>query len=249
MHYALTFSFSCIGNQRSTCEDEFMAMNKSALVAGASGLVGRHCVQALLKEPSYATVTAFLRRPLDFSHPKLIQHIIDFEELEGAGNWLSADDVFCCLGTTMKKAGTEEAFRKIDFDYPIKLAALAQHCGAKQFSIVSSLGADPHSRIFYTRIKGEVEEAVRKISFIALHIFRPSFLLGKRGEPRPRERVGIAVMSVLKHVMLGPLEKYQAIQASDVANAMVRVAQMNLTGVRVYESDTIKALAHGSTLS
>ena len=223
-----------------------MAFNRSALVAGASGLVGRHCVQALLKEPSYATVTAFLRKPLDFSHPKLIQHIVDFEELEGAGNWLSADDVFCCLGTTMKKAGSEEAFRKVDFDYPIKLAALTQHCGAKQFSLVSSLGADPHSRIFYTRIKGDVEEAIRKISFIALHIFRPSFLLGKRTEPRPGERVGIAVMSAIKPVMLGPFKKFQAVQACDVAAAMVHAAMMNLAGVHVYESDKIRALARGS---
>lgn len=225
-----------------------MVMNKSALVAGASGLVGRHCVQALLKEAAYATVTAFLRRPLDFSHPKLIQHIIDFEELEGAGNWLSADDVFCCLGTTMRKAGSEEAFRKVDFDYPIKLAALSQHCGAKQFSIVTALGSDPHSRIFYSRVKGEVEEAIRKISFIALHIFRPSFLLGNRNESRPAEQIGAAVMSTLKLVMVGPLKKYRAVQASDVAEAMVRVAQMNLTGAHIFESDTIQALARGSVL-
>jgi uncharacterized protein YbjT (DUF2867 family) len=224
-----------------------MAMNKSALVVGASGLVGRHCIQALIKEPAYATVTAFLRRPLDFSHPKLIQHTIDFDELEGAGNWLAADDVFCCLGTTMRKAGTEEAFRKVDFDYPVKLAALSQHCGAKQFLIVSSLGADPHSRIFYLRIKGEVEEAIRKISFIAFHIFRPSFLLGKRSESRPGERIGAALVSGLDRVMLGPLKKYRAVQASDVAGAMVHAAQRNLTGVHVYESNAIQDLSRSAS--
>lgn len=218
-------------------------MNKSALVAGATGLVGRHCVQALLAEPSYATVTAFLRRPLDFSHPKLIQHIVDFNELEGAGNWLSADDVFCCLGTTMKKAGTQEEFRKVDFNYPVKLAALAQHCGARQFLIISSLGADPHSRIFYNRVKGEVEEAIGKIPFTALHIFRPSLLLGERSEPRTGEQIGSMVMSTLKYVMLGPLKKYHAIQASDVARAMVRVAQMDLNGVNVFESQRIQEIA------
>jgi uncharacterized protein YbjT (DUF2867 family) len=151
--------------------------------------------------------------------------------------------VYCCLGTTIKKAGTQEAFRKVDFDYPIKIAALTQHLGANQFLIVTSLGANPHSRIFYNRVKGEVEEAIRKISFTTINIFRPSLLLGDRTEHRTGEKSGAFIMSGLKYVMVGPLRKYRAIQARDVAKAMVQVAQKNLKGLNIFESMQIQEIA------
>jgi uncharacterized protein YbjT (DUF2867 family) len=147
------------------------------------------------------------------------------------------------LGTTIKNAGTQDAFRKVDFDYPIKIAALTQHCGAAQFLLVSSLGADPHSRVFYNRVKGEVEESVQKISFVTINIFRPSLLLGKRTEYRTGEKAGAFIMSGLKFALAGPLKKYRAIQARDVAKAMVRTAQMNLRGVNVFESQRIQEIA------
>jgi uncharacterized protein YbjT (DUF2867 family) len=103
---------------------------KTALLVGASGLVGGHCLQFLLEEPSYMSVVALVRKPLSISHPKLVQHLVEFSELETFGQLMYADDVYCCLGTTIKRAGTQDAFRKVDFDYPVKLAALAQHCGA-----------------------------------------------------------------------------------------------------------------------
>jgi uncharacterized protein YbjT (DUF2867 family) len=151
--------------------------------------------------------------------------------------------VYCCLGTTIKKAGTQDAFRKVDFDYPVRIAALTQHCGANQFLLVSALGANPHSRIFYNRIKGEAEEAIRKMSFNAFHVFRPSLLLGERTEHRPGEKVGAVAMAVLKPLMSGPFKKYRAIQAHDVAKAMVRVAQMDLEGFNVFESNRIQEIA------
>jgi uncharacterized protein YbjT (DUF2867 family) len=217
--------------------------SKSALLVGASGLVGGHCLRFLLEEPSYKRVIVLVRRPLHVIHDKLVEHVVDFNELESLGKCLPVDDGYCCLGTTIKKAGTQESFRKVDFDYPIKIAALAQHCGANQFLLVSSLGADPHSRIFYNRVKGEVEEAIRKISFTAFHAFRPSLLLGERAEYRAGEKVGTIFMSGLKYAMGGPLKKYRAIQASDVAKAMVRVAQMDLSGVNIYESQRIQEIA------
>jgi len=218
--------------------------SKSALLVGASGLIGGHCLQSLLEEPSYTRVTVLVRTPLTMVHEKLVQHIVDFDGLELFGELLYTNDVYCCLGTTIKKAKTQEAFRKVDYDYPIKLAALTQHCGANQFLLVSSLGADPYSRIFYNRVKGEVEEAIRKISFTAFHVFRPSFLLGERKEHRPGEKAGAFVMSGLKYALAGPLKKYRAIQASDVAKAMVRVAQMDLQGVNIFESDRVQEIAN-----
>jgi uncharacterized protein YbjT (DUF2867 family) len=210
---------------------------KSALLAGASGLVGGHCLKQLLAEESYSKVIAIVRRPLP------ITHITDFSDLGILGETLSADDVYCCLGTTIKKAGTQEAFCKVDFDYPVKLAALTQHCGAKQFLIVTSIGADPHSRIFYGRVKGETEEALARISFEALHIFRPSLLLGNREEHRAGEKAGAVVMSAIKNVMVGPFKKYRPIQANDVAKAMVCIAQKDLKGINIFESQRIQEIA------
>ncbi len=218
---------------------------KTALLVGASGLVGGNCLHFLIEEPLYKRVTVLVRKPLAITHKKLLQHVIDFGELETLGECLSADDVYCCLGTTIKKAGTQEAFRKVDFDYPVKIAALSQHCGANQFLLVSSLGADPHSRIFFNRVKGEVEEAIRKISFTAFDIFRPSLLLGERNEHRTGEKAGAFVMSGLKYVLGGPLKKYRAIQARDVAKAMVRAAQMDLQGMNIFESQRIQEIADG----
>jgi len=216
---------------------------KSALLVGASGLVGGHCLRFLLEEPSYERVTILVRKPLSIKHEKLIQHVVDFSELETLGECLTADDVYCCLGTTIKKAGTQEAFRKVDFDYPIKIAALTQHCGADRFFLVSSLGADLHSRVFYNRVKGEVEEAVRKISFTTINILRPSLLLGERTEHRTGEKAGAFIMSGLKFALTGSLKKYRAIQARDVAQAMVRTAQMNLCSVNIFESQQIQEIA------
>ena len=216
---------------------------KAALLVGASGLVGGHCLQFLLKEPSYARVTVLVRKALNINHEKLIQHIIDFDEVTTLGKLFAVDDVFCCLGTTIRKAGTQEAFRKVDFDYPIKIAALTQHCGANKFLLVSSLGADPHSRIFYNRVKGELEEAIQKISFKAFHVFRPSLLFGDRKEIRTGKKIGAFAMMALKNVMIGRLKKYRAVQARDVAKVMVGAAQMNLTGMNIFESERIQEIA------
>jgi uncharacterized protein YbjT (DUF2867 family) len=217
--------------------------SKSALLVGASGLIGSHCLQYLLSESSYSQVTVLVRKSLGVVHEKLVQHVIDFNDLEMLGGCSAVDDVYCCLGTTIKKAGTQEAFRKVDFDYPIKLAALTEHCGAAQFLLVSSMGANPHSRIFYNRVKGEVEEAIQKISYTTINIFRPSLLLGERTEYRTGEKAGALIMSGLKHVFVGPLKKYRAIQAVDVAKAMVRTAQLNLCGVNIFESQRIQEIA------
>ena len=218
--------------------------SKTALLLGASGLVGGHCLGFLLEEPSYTRVIVLVRKALPVMHEKLVQYVVDFDELENLGNCIPVDDVYCCLGTTIKRAGTQEAFRKVDFDYTVKLAALAQHCGATQFLLVSSLGADPHSRIFYNRVKGELEDAIRKMSFTGCHIFRPSLLVGERKEHRTGEKAAVVLMKVLKPVLIGPLMKYRSIQARDVAKAMAHTAQMDLQGVNIFESPRIQDIAN-----
>ena len=149
---------------------------KTALLVGASGLVGGHCLRFLLEESSYTRVVVLVRRPLSITHDKLVQHVVDFSEWETLGECLTADDVYCCLGTTIKKAGTEEAFRKVDFDYPIKIAALTQHCGANQFLIVTHW-ALIRIRAFFTIVlkekwkKQSGKFLSRRLIYFALHFF------------------------------------------------------------------------------
>ncbi len=211
-------------------------MKKTAIIAGASGLVGGHCLQLLLNDAGYDTVIAPVRKTLPLAHPKLRQHVVDFDNLGASAGILRGDELFCCLGSTMKKAGSREAFRKVDFEYPKALAELALETGVKRFLIVTALGADPHSKIFYNRVKGEVEMVVRALPFESVHIFRPSMLLGERSESRPAEKIGGAAMRALGFLMRGPLMNYRAIRAEDVARAMVSAAGSGANGVIIHES-------------
>ena len=215
-----------------------------ALIAGASGLVGGECLTRLVRHPRYDRVIAFVRQPLSITHAKLEQRVIDFETLETLPDFPASDDVFCCLGTTMKKAkGSEQAFRRVDYDYVVHLAQRARAAGAQQFLLVSAIGAGAKSPIFYNRVKGEAEEAVARLGFPGYYVFRPSILAGDRPEHRPAERLGLAVASGVSIALVGPLRKYRPIQAGTVAEAMVRVAVKAPGGVNVYASDIIERLA------
>ena len=217
-----------------------------ALIAGASGLVGSHCLARLLREPAYERVIALVRRPLGLDDARLEQRVIDFDRLGAVGaEFPAATDVFCCLGTTMKRAGSEAAFRRVDFTYVVALAAQALEHGARQFLLVSALGANPGSRIFYSRVKGEAEAAIRALPFEGRHIFRPSILTGERAEHRPAERAGIAALTGASFLLVGPLRKYRPIPAGAVAEAMVRVALKSPRGVNTYDSDAIARIARG----
>ena len=214
-------------------------MTKSALLLGASGLVGSALLQELLEGAEYAKVTVFVRRELEVQHPKLVQRVVDFERLKDVAEEFRVDDVFCCLGTTIKKAGSQDAFRKVDFTYPVECAKLAKAKGARRFLIITAMGANAGSGIFYNRVKGEVEEVLRALQLPALHIFRPSLLLGERSEVRVGESIGIKLAPVLGVLLVGPLRKYRAIEGRVVAKAMYRVAQGGASGVHVYPSDRI----------
>ncbi len=221
-------------------------MAKSALVLGATGLVGGHCLRLLVEDPAYGKVVAWVRKPLSFAHAKLEQQVVDFEHLANYAPLTKVNDVFCCLGTTIKKAGSQAAFRKVDFDYPLEIAKLAAKNGAGQFLTITAMGANPRSRIFYNRVKGEVEAAVTKLSFKAIGIFRPSLLLGEREERRLGEKIGEPLLKSINLFLVGPLRKYRAIGARVVARAMVEVAKKNLQGITIFESDKIQMLGSSS---
>lgn len=218
-------------------------MGKTALIAGATGLVGSELLRILLDSSEYSRVIAVVRSPLHVTHANLEEHIIDFEELADLSGLPLVDDVFCCLGTTIKKAKTQEAMTRIDVDYPIALANLGKTLGAKQYFVISSMGADAKSGIFYSRIKGLMEITLKGIGFQVLGIFRPSLLLGKRNEFRLGEAAAAVFMPILSPLMIGHFQKYRGIQAREVAMAMYNVAQLGRNGVSIYLSDEIKKLA------
>jgi len=215
---------------------------KSALLAGATGLVGGYVLRRLLAHPSYVRVEILVRREMPIRDSKLTQHIVEFARLSDGAPGVAPDDVFCCLGTTIRKAGSEEAFRRVDYDYPLALARLAKAAGAGKFLMVSALGADPKSAVFYNRVKGEVEQAIAAIGLPAPYFFRPSLLTGPRAEHRPGEKIGIAVGKLIAPLLIGALRKYRPIHADTVAAAMVYVADHDVAA-GVIESDAIARLA------
>jgi uncharacterized protein YbjT (DUF2867 family) len=212
---------------------------KTALIAGATGLIGNELLNFLLNANEYEKVVAIVRRPLSEKHPKLEEKIVDFDKLEDYIDVFSVDDVFVCLGTTIKKAKTKEAMWKIDVDYPISIARLASSQGARKFLLVSSMNADPDSPIFYSKMKGKLEEEIKQFTFETTTIFRPSLLLGNRDEFRFGERLSAAIFTVVPFLFAGPLKKYKAIEGKTVAKAMYRVAQENKNGVTIYPSEQI----------
>lgn len=213
-----------------------MATKRIAIIAGATGLVGRHLIELLLASPRYASVHAIGRRAPAVVHEKL--HVIA-SDLQTIPPLPAIDDAFCCLGTTIRKAGSQSAFRAVDFDMVLNFAKAAKQAGAKRFLVVSSLGANARSAVFYNRIKGETEDALKEIGFESLIIFRPSFLVGERAEARMGERVGITVFSALAPLMIGPARKVRPVAAAAVASKMMEAAATNLPGVALVESDAI----------
>jgi uncharacterized protein YbjT (DUF2867 family) len=218
-------------------------MAKKALIAGATGLIGKEVLALLLADPHYEQVIALVRRPLPIQHTKLVQQLTDFDHLEEVSELFGgAADVFCTLGTTIKAAKTKESFRKVDYEYPVRLAHLAMQNGAHQFLIVTSMGANRDSGIFYNQVKGQVEEEIRGIGLPALHIFRPSLLLGDRAESRLGEQIGSVLARVLTPIMVGGLRKYRPIHVKTVARAMVLTARTQAKGQHVYSSGEIAKL-------
>lgn len=217
-------------------------MKMKAIILGASGLIGSNLLQLLLADEHYTEVLAVGRRKLNLEHPKLTQLEVDFDHLYDYVRVFSGDVVFCCLGTTKRKTPDKAEYRKIDYQYPIDAGWIAFTNGAKQYHLISAMGADPNSSLFYSKLKGEVERDLKAIPFKSIYIYRPSLLVGDRQESRLSENLMAKVMKVLNPLMVGGLRKYRSISAATVARAMLEQSLKSERGRFILPSDEIQKI-------
>jgi uncharacterized protein YbjT (DUF2867 family) len=225
---------------------------RRALIAGATGLVGSRVLALLRTSPAYAEVHALVRRPLpvtlrgpiDGPGARLVEHVADFASLARLPGFPSVDDVYCCLGTTIRAAGSRRAFRDLDFDAVVALARLARRHGATRLAFVSAIGADPDSTLFYSRVKGDAEAALAKLGYVSLTLLRPSLLDGSRAEWRTGERIALAFTRAAAGLIPA---RWRPVPADAVAACMVDSVLRGAPGLRIVESDRIAlAGARGS---
>ena len=213
-------------------------MGKVALIAGTTGLVGSQLLELLLADDHYTRVISLTRKSLAINHPKLSNVIVDFNRLAEYSDQLKADDIFCCLGTTIKQARSQEAFKKVDFEYPLEIAKITKESGAQQYLLVTALGASKKSSFYYNRVKGEVEDSIGQLRFKSYHIFRPSFLQGDRLEKRAGEEATAIFFKAFGFLVP---KKFKGIDAIKVARAMVAKAKEETTGYFIHESGSLQA--------
>ncbi|MCD9027150.1 NAD-dependent epimerase/dehydratase family protein [Luteimonas sp. BDR2-5] len=206
------------------------------LLVGATGLVGRHVLAGLLADPRIDAVVAPTRRPLTTPHPKLRNPVVDFDALPDAADWWAVDAVICTLGTTIRDAGSQAAFRRVDFDYPLQVAQLALRHGARIYALNSAAGADAGSRIFYSRVKGELETALEGLGFASLLLVRPGLIGGRRDSFRLGERVATVALRVLGPVLP---RRLRINPAGRIAQALIDGVVDARPGCRVVTSDAL----------
>lgn len=216
---------------------------KSALLVGASGLVGGELLNCILIGQEYSKVLILVRKPLGLVHPKLEERVIEFNELAQYKDCFKVNDVFCCLGTTIKKAGSQEAFKKVDVEYPLEIARLAKEMQAEKFLVISSMGANPKSSVFYSRMKGQLEQKLKETWLKSLYIFRPSLLLGDRKEFRMSESISAFLTKGISFIFVGSLKKYKPIAAKTVAIGLYKAAQGKTEGIYTYLSNEIAEIS------
>jgi uncharacterized protein YbjT (DUF2867 family) len=218
-------------------------MDRTAVVTGATGLVGRELMKELLAKDYYTKIIVVGRRSIEIKDNRIEEVIIDFDQISTIADKLNAEDHYCCLGTTMKKAGSKEQFKKIDLDYPVELAKLAsQGSRFNTFIVVTAVGADAQSPVFYNKIKGELEDELKGLGLRSLYIFQPSLLIGAREEFRLLEEIANLFTVVLSFFIIG-LNKVWSISGRSVAKGMINVAQKGEEGVHVYRPTEIRELA------
>lgn len=211
-------------------------MSKTALIFGASGLVGSALLPLLLDSKVYSVVKVFVRKPLPIQHHKMKEIIIDFDIPASYQSHLQGDDVYMCLGTTMAKSGSKKAFYKVDYNYVLEVATGAALNNVRKLCLISALGADAASGIYYSKVKGEVERDISGLAFETIHIVRPSLLIGDRKEKRFGERIGIILSKAFNFIFVGPLKKYKGVTDKSVAKAMFAFMQEPKAGVYFHES-------------
>lgn len=217
-------------------------MSKKAILLGATGLIGHDLLNKLLLDETYSEILILSRRPLNITHVKLKEIILNFDEIANYSAEINGDVIFCCLGTTAKKTPDLSMYRKIDYQYPLDVAKIALANGIQQYHLISAMGANVKSRLFYNRTKGEVERDLQKIPFEAIHIYQPALLDGNRKEERAAENIMIGLFRLLNPILIGPLKKYRSIKIETVASAMIHQANKNLQGIFTYPSDEIQRL-------
>ena len=215
---------------------------RNALIAGASGLVGNSLLNQLLADGEYQNIVIITRKPIGITNPKVIEQIIDFDSVGLLKLNIAIDDVFCALGTTIKTAGSQQAFYKVDYTYVVNLGKWCEANKVKRFLIVSAMGAASKSGIFYNRVKGEMEMAVSKLSIPQIQIFRPSLLMGNRTEKRAGEKIAQLVMDSLGFLFVGKLLNYKGIHADVVAKSMISKAKQDVAGFTIYESGEMQKI-------
>jgi uncharacterized protein YbjT (DUF2867 family) len=216
---------------------------KIVMLAGASGLTGQQALEALLEANDIARVLAVSRRPLGREHSKLANRIVKFEALESQLKGAACDAALCCLGTTMRRAGSQENFRAVDLEVVLAFARAAKAANARRFVVISSVGADPESRNFYLRTKGEMEQALEGVGFESLDILQPSLLLGARAEMRPLELLAMLTMPLINPLLGGKYEAYRAVPARTLAAAMLGATRSGRRGMQRYTWPGIQALS------
>ena len=210
-------------------------MTKKALLIGATGLVGKSLLYQLINDQRYSEVVALVRRPLLIAHPKLKIVVLDFDNPDKS--LLTGDDLFCALGTTIRTAGSQAAQFRVDCEYPAEIGRIARENGVKQYLLVSSIGANPDSSNFYLRTKGELENRIKDLHFDCFVTAQPSLLLGDRKEFRFGEKIGIFLNAVFNLIIPA---KYKGVKASQVANALITLANQHLGGTHVITSDVLR---------
>ena len=215
---------------------------KTALLVGATGLVGGLVLEQLLADTYFEKVIVLTRKSLGKSNAKLKEVLVDFNKLDDYAAEIKADAVFCCLGTTIKVAGSKEAFKKVDFEYPFKIAQLAKQNGTSTYLLITALGASKNSMIFYNQVKGELEDEVSKLNFDSFHILQPSLIIGERTESRTGEGIAQKLAPVFDALMIGGLKKYKSITAAQIAKAMVHYSKLNDKGIFKHESDELQKI-------
>ncbi|UPW83533.1 NAD(P)H-binding protein [Lysinibacillus sp. Ag94] len=215
---------------------------RAAIVVGATGLTGTSLVEQLCENDEYISVTVIARRALAFTHPKLEVKIRNFDTLEEKDIEF-AHELYCCLGTTMKKAGSREEFEKVDFEYPLTIASLAKNRGIPHMLVITAMGANESSPFYYNRVKGKLEHDLMELGLQRLSIIRPSLLVGDREEFRFGEKAGEKALKLVKPLLVGPLKRSRAIEASQVAKAMIIIALYgNKQSVTIYPSQELAKL-------